>query len=199
MKGGEVIIGRTRGHITLPTDTYVCPRHARIHWKNGHFWTTDLDSVNGVFVRVERPERLNDGDLLLVGLEVLRFEEVKSSERGSGQASERDTHIFGSPHVAREARLAQRTVEGLTRDTYYLRNARTSLGRELGDIVFTDDQFMSREHAALTRQQDGGYVLSDLNSSNGTFLAIRDEREMNDGDFLRIGQHLFQLRVGASH
>jgi len=37
------------------------------------------------------------------------------------------------------------------------------------------------------------YILSDLSSSNGTYLAIRDDVRLADGDFIRLGQHLFRV------
>jgi len=42
------------------------------------------------------------------------------------------------------------------------------------------------------------FSLRDLGSSNGTYLAIRGEQELVQGDHLRIGQHLFRLDVGKA-
>jgi pSer/pThr/pTyr-binding forkhead associated (FHA) protein len=55
---------------------------------------------------------------------------------------------------------------------------------------------MSRRHASVDRElASGTFSLRDLGSSNGTFLAIRGERELVSGDYLRVGQHLFRLDV----
>jgi hypothetical protein len=40
------------------------------------------------------------------------------------------------------------------------------------------------------------FSLVDLDSSNGTYVAIRGEVGITDGDFLRIGQHLFRVDLG---
>jgi pSer/pThr/pTyr-binding forkhead associated (FHA) protein len=56
---------------------------------------------------------------------------------------------------------------------------------------------MSRQHATITRQYDGSFMLADAGSSNGSFLSIRNQRPLNDGDDVRIGQHLFRLKVRA--
>src|SRR5262249_45684754 len=152
--------------------------------------------VNGVYVRLRAPEVLRHGDLVLIGLEVLRFELVSDAERGLGPASERGTRIFGSPSLPRHARLFQLTVEGAPRDVYYLSRDEATTGRESGDLVFTADPFMSRRHASLTRDPaTGTFTLRDLGSSNGTYVAIRGERELVSGDHLRVGQHLFRLDV----
>jgi pSer/pThr/pTyr-binding forkhead associated (FHA) protein len=58
---------------------------------------------------------------------------------------------------------------------------------------------MSRRHAQLTRvPEDGSFVLRDLESSNGTYLAIRGEVPLEFGDHVRIGQHLFRLDAGGA-
>jgi pSer/pThr/pTyr-binding forkhead associated (FHA) protein len=198
----ETDVGREEGAILLPNDPFVSPRHARISRRNGRFFVSDLGSVNGVFVRLREPQQLEHTDLVLIGLEVLRFETVSDAERGLGPALERGTQLFGSPAARRHARLCERTVEGTTRDIYYLTRDETVIGREAGDIVFTADPFMSRRHAAFVRDtQDGSFTVRDLGSSNGTYLAIRNEHEVRNGDHLRIGQHLFRLDVvgdGAS-
>jgi pSer/pThr/pTyr-binding forkhead associated (FHA) protein len=154
--------------------------------------------VNGVYVRLRSPQRLAHADLVLIGLEVLRFEVVSDAERGLGPALENGTQIFGSPAAPRYARLCQRTVEGVSRDVFYLSREETIIGRESGDIVFTGDPFMSRQHAAISRSaSDNVFVLRDLGSSNGTYVAIRNEMELAVGDQIRVGQHLFRLEVGA--
>lgn len=192
---GQVDIGREQGEILLTGDPYACPRHARILFRNGQFWVRDLGSVNGVYARLTAPERLLHGDIILIGLEVFRFEVVNPEETHRSAAYERGTRLFGSPALPRYARLVQRTVEGVSSNVFYLSKSQSTIGRESGDFVFTDDAFMSRQHATFSRQQDGTFLLSDLGSSNGTFVAIREERALPDGGHVRIGQHLFRLKV----
>jgi pSer/pThr/pTyr-binding forkhead associated (FHA) protein len=188
-------IGRSEGSIRLPNDPYVSPRHARITRQGDRFSIKDLGSLNGVYVRLNGPVKLQHGDLVLIGLEVLRFEVVTDADRGLGPASDGDTQVFGSPMLPRYARLCQRTVEGVTRDVYYVSKDEVVIGREAGDIVFTTDPFMSRRHGAINRDRDGGYTLRDLGSSNGTYIAIREEQELANGDHVRVGQHLFRLET----
>lgn len=146
-------------------------------------------------MRIRAAEQLQHADLVLIGLEVLRFEVVSDAEKGLGPATDRGTRIFGSPVLPRYARLAQRSAEGTTRDLYYLRDE-TVVGRESGDVVFTNDPFMSRRHAVFVRDPaTNHYSLQDLGSSNGTYLAIRGEQEIFPGDHIRIGQHLFRFDV----
>src|SRR5262249_19338022 len=164
-------------------DSYLSPRHLRLSRRSEKWYARDLGSTNGVYVRLRRPHRLLDGDLLLLGLEVIRFELVKESEQGLGPAMQHGTLLFGSPLLPRRARLCQRTVEGVTRNVYYLTRDETIVGRESGDIVFSDDLFMSRRHLAIRRDAaTGDFIAEDLGASNGTFVAIRDEAALSDGE-----------------
>jgi pSer/pThr/pTyr-binding forkhead associated (FHA) protein len=211
--GETTDIGRLEGNIVVADDRYISPRHARISQRGGVFSLRDLESTNGVFVRIpfqgvtqaEMPsggeQLLADQDLFLVGQQVLRFEVVKHAEEGFGVASENGTLVFGSPAAPRYARLSQRTVEGVVRDVFHVRKAETILGREQGDIVFPDDPFLSRRHCMLrvygatpTSGADSRrFTLSDLGSSNGTFLQVREEVRLRPGDHFRIGQQLFRF------
>jgi pSer/pThr/pTyr-binding forkhead associated (FHA) protein len=219
-------IGRTEGSILLAEDRYISPRHARIVLRQGTFFLRDLESANGLFVRVPFPrgtggphasgrasdngmepgdktpdseQLLTDQDLFLVGQQVLRFEVVKQAEEGFGVASENGTLLFGTPAAPRYARLSQRTVEGVVRDVFHLKKAETVIGRESGDIVFSDDPFLSRRHAVLRVHGASSagsarrFTLADLGSSNGTFLQVREEVRLRHGDHFRIGQQLFRF------
>jgi pSer/pThr/pTyr-binding forkhead associated (FHA) protein len=212
-------IGRTEGSIVLAEDSYVSPRHARIALREGSYFLRDLDSTNGVFLRipfsaggssggdvsVNSEQPLGDQELFLVGQQVLRFEVVKHAEEGFGVASENGTLLFGTPAAPRYARLTLRTVEGVARDVFHLRKTETIIGRELGDIVFTDDPFLSRRHAAVrvyaSANNERGphrFALADLGSSNGTFLQIREEVRLRHGAHFRVGQQLFRFDANVS-
>ncbi|CAN5339679.1 hypothetical protein BH09MYX1_BH09MYX1_61680 [soil metagenome] len=198
--GAQLDIGRSEGDVVLPEDRYLAPRHARLKREESGLTVRDLGSPNGVFLRVRRAgpsetgeSPLRDGDLILIGQQVLRFEVVKDGDEGLGAASEQGTLLFGTPITPRYARLGQVTTEGVVRDVYYLRKAETILGRESGDIVFTEDPFLSRRHATIKRGADKSFALGDLDSSNGTFLRIRGTVTLKHGDEIRVGQQLFRI------
>ena len=80
------------------------------------------------------------------------------------------------------------------RDVYHVFRDETVIGREVGDVVFTAVAFLSRKHAVIKRNPTSGeFTITDLDSSNGTFIAIRGDVELQSGDFLRVGQHLFRV------
>ena len=49
-------------------------------------------------------------------------------------------------------------------------NSFISLGRDKDNIIVLEDDFASRRHCRIQRQEDKGFVLQDMNSQNGTFL-----------------------------
>jgi len=200
LSGEQLDIGREEGNILLREDAYVSPRHLRLARREDGWYAKDLGSVNGIYLRLRRAHALLDGDLLLIGLQVLRFEAVRDAEQGFGPATQHGTLLFGSPMLPRYARFCERTVEGVTRNVFYLHRDETIIGRESGDIVFTDDPFMSRRHVSI--RLDGAtatFTATDLGSSNGTYVAVRGETPLAHGDFLRVGQHLFRVDLVASH
>ncbi len=192
-------IGRSEGDVVLPDDPYLSPRHARLRSSAGTYALADLDSINGTYIRIREPVELGDGDMILIGQQVLRFDVLADGELPLGPASLAGVLVFGTPEVPRIARLTQYTTEGVGRDVHYLYRDETVLGRENGDIVFTDDPFLSRRHASITIDRGSRrYVLRDLSSSNGTSVRFRGERNLVHGNQFRVGRHLFRFdRPGA--
>jgi pSer/pThr/pTyr-binding forkhead associated (FHA) protein len=191
-------IGRYEGNITLPADPYLSARHARIQRRGDRHYLRDLGSVNGIFHRIREPVELHHGDVVLVGQQVLRIEVLTDGEVSLGPVMHYGVMLFGTPEQPRVARLVQLTSEGIPRDMFHLYRDETVVGRESGDIVFTDDVFLSRRHVAfrLDRAQRR-VIVRDLGSSNGTLVLFRGEREVVDGDVFRIGHHLFRFDATA--
>jgi pSer/pThr/pTyr-binding forkhead associated (FHA) protein len=201
--GEQLDVGRVEGGAIFADDRYMAPRHARLTFKEGKLSVRDLGTPNGVYLRLRKePDStvLEDQDLILLGQQVLRFEIVKDAEAGLGAASEQGTLLFGTPAGPRYARLCQRTTEGVACDVFHVRKAETVLGRESGDIVFPDDPFLSRRHAtvrAIGEQGSRRFTLADLGSSNGTFIRIRGEVALRQGDEIRVGQQLLRVDLGG--
>ncbi len=132
--------------------------------------------------------------MILIGQQVLRFEMVPTNQRNLGPARQHGVMVFGTPETPRIARVVQYTTEGLERDVYYLSREETVLGREHADIVFPDDPFLSRRHAAISMNTETSrFNLRDLGSSNGTAIRCRNEHVLQPGDQFRLGRHLFRF------
>lgn len=189
-------LGRREGDIILADDPYLSPRHMRIRRTNEGFAVRDLESINGVYLRIREQVDLADGDMLLLGQQVIRFELLDDGEQPLGPAMQNGVLLFGTPEVPRIARLTQYTTEGVGRDVHYLYRDETILGRENGDIVFTDDPFMSRRHASISANRaERRFVIRDLGSSNGSAIRFFGEKKISHGDQIRVGRHLFRFDV----
>jgi pSer/pThr/pTyr-binding forkhead associated (FHA) protein len=71
-----------------------------------------------------------------------------------------------------------------------------SVGRdESCDLSFAGDSYVSSRHCSITVAPGGRASLRDLGSTNGTFrrLAPRSERELLNGDCLRLGAQVLQI------
>ena len=73
------------------------------------------------------------------------------------------------------------------------------IGREKGNDIAVEDHEASRRHAELRKHNDT-FFLTDLDSSNGTFLNNGRvyEAELKSGDRIQIGRTLFLFSQGES-
>ena len=78
------------------------------------------------------------------------------------------------------------------RDIRHLFTEEVIIGREEGDIIYNDDAFLSRRHASLS-WRDGVCTLTDLDSSNGTFVRLTEDTMLQTGDQLRMGDQVFRF------
>ncbi|MGE0606434.1 MAG: ATP-binding protein [Pirellulales bacterium] len=72
-----------------------------------------------------------------------------------------------------------------------LEDASISIGREPTNLIQLHDQEVSRHHASL-RREGKSYIITDLGSSNGTFVNSRqvEEQELQSGDHVQVGSTL---------
>jgi hypothetical protein len=72
-------IGRGgQNDVMIEADEFASARHVRIEPRRDGVWVHDLGSTNGTFVngvRIDRPRKLANGDVVRVGETELRFEE----------------------------------------------------------------------------------------------------------------------------
>lgn len=192
-----VTIGRAGADIAFDQDRFLGRPHARVErTATGGSRVVPLDTFNGVFRKIDAPVELISGAIILVGREVLRFEVVDGDERVAQPLVKHGVALFGSPPREPWGRLLQLLPSGGVRDIRHLSTDEVTLGREEGDIVYRDDQFMSRRHAQLA--WDGRTVtLKDLGSSNGTFRRLVGPEPLRTGDQLRMGDQLFRFELRA--
>ena len=75
----------------------------------------------------------------------------------------------------------------------------TAIGRHPDSDVFLDDITVSRRHVEISRD-DGGYVLRDVGSLNGTYVNRErvDEARLQHGDEVQIGRYRLSFVLGRA-
>lgn len=82
--------------------------------------------------------------------------------------------------------------------TYDLSGAEVVIGRNPTTDITLLDEGISREHALVLLDEDGsGYVIEDLQSTNGTKVNGKRVRSaaLVEGDQIQIGQTLFRFAL----
>jgi len=188
LRPGENKLGRSFGAV-FENDGYLSPVHAQLDIRGPNAMVRDLDSLNGVFVKMTQEEELTSGQIIRIGQELLRFELIAAPE-----PTPDGTELMGSPNPGYWGKLTVIIGREITGAAFPLLGDSSTLGRERGDINFPDDGYVSGLHARVTLR-DGRVFLADLGSSNGTFIKVNGERAVGHESFVLLGQQLFRLNL----
>lgn len=202
LDGSQTVIGRNEGDIRFPNDVFLSSRHCRCYRDEGRLLLQDMDSGNGTLVRIHEPTKVNFGDTLVVGRQILRLDPVRDHipEADAKAVTPKDSVVSdstasrGRPLTDYVACLVSILASGTVGSRYLLDREDWVLGRDRGDIVFTRDIFASNEHAVI-RFRDGQHWVEDLDSRNGTYVRIEDSVELQSGDQFMAGRQIFRLVV----
>ena len=188
--GDAAIIGRD-GAISLENERFCHPREAQIRWQKGRIWMHDLESGNGVFLRIRQPVELSIGDEFMVGDQVLLIERNPEPNDGPGPGP---TYFYSSPKWPSSFRVVQIFEGGAKGACVVARGTTMQIGSAIGDFVFTADPLVEDQHC-LVEEQAGSIVLSDLGSRTGVFVRIKGEQELVSGDEIIVGRTRMQLEA----
>jgi len=189
LRPGENKLGRSFG-VVFENDGYLSPVHAMLDIRAPSAMVRDLDSLNGVFVKMTQEEELASGQIIRIGQELLRYELIAAPEPTAD-----GTELMGSPNPGFWGKLTVIIGRDITGAAFPLLGESVTLGRERGEINFPDDGYVSGLHARVTLR-DGRVYLADLGSSNGTFIKVNGERAVGHESFVLLGQQLFRLNFG---
>lgn len=189
---GEAVIGRGDADIKFEFDVYLSPLHARIDLNDGSLWLRDLGSRNGSWVFIDEPTKLVDGDLIMIGSQLIRFRRLGYPGPHPPEAD--STRRMGSTTPPVDvAILEQMRADGSVRDVFHLSPGRTCLlGRETGDWIFPYDQTMSGRHAEI-RSEDIEFYVQDAGSRNGVAMAVRGDRELKKNQRFLLGDQILRV------
>ncbi len=180
-------IGRETGPL-FSSDAYLSPSHAEFRFEGDDLVVKDLDSLNGIYVRIgaDTPVELFDGSVFRIGQEIIRYEAPRAPE-----AADDGTQVAGSPHTGYLGRLCLVVGRSTSASCFPISPQGMHLGRERGDVIFPEDGYVSGLHCRV-HSEAGHVYLTDVGSSNGTFVRVIGESMVPPQTFLLMGQQLFR-------
>jgi pSer/pThr/pTyr-binding forkhead associated (FHA) protein len=192
----EVVVGRTIGDLRFDDDTALSAEHAVLTRRDHDVRVRDLGSQTGSWHFVGEPSVLADGDVLLLGSQLIRFRLLTDTAPPPVADVPRVALGSRTPSVD-HAVLEQLRADGSVRDVLHLSRGRTVLiGREHGDWVFPYDPTMSARHAEVhSSGSANAFVVRDLGSRNGVALAVRGERQVRGGERLLLGAQMLRVEL----
>ena len=167
-------------------DGFLSPQHATLRFDGDTLVVRDDNSLNGVWYRIaaEEPQLLDDGAMFRIGQELIQFERIGDEDSG-------EVEVMGSPADRPIGRAKLVVGRDTTLNAYVVPATGLHLGRERGDVLFPEDGYVSGLHGRI-HSEDGKVFLTDLGSSNGTYLRVQSEHRVPAGTFLLMGQQIFR-------
>jgi pSer/pThr/pTyr-binding forkhead associated (FHA) protein/ribosomal protein L40E len=191
LAGEEHVAGRGADcPIHFPDDPFLSPQHVSFVYRDDQLVVIDLDSQNGVYLRVTEAE-LTAQTTFLVGEQVLSARMATTP----ADAAEADGTYF-SCSMPRPALLEilQHLRGGVTGAVFRMETSVATVGREGNNIDFPEDPFISGRHAEI-RLEGPSLSIKDLGSRNGTFVRINKEQVLRHGDYVFMGQQLLRVEI----
>lgn len=181
------LIGRENCDLEL-ADRFVARWHVQLFQRDGALVLQDLDSRNGVYLRIADDLALEDGDQIVFGEQ--RFE-FRTSWDEPDKHRDSDPDVLGASWAGAPVRLI-RYIEGDQIGGVHPLSQRITVGARNTDLCFPDDSTLSSPHAVIMRDQDR-FFIRDLDSESGTFIRIADAVELIDGDCFLVGRTRIRL------
>ena len=187
-------MGRATDNDIVLAHGYISGHHGRFEQHGTEWHYTDLGSTNGTYVNGQRTEHavLRNGDVLRIG--DVHGNSVGLAFRSASQAVGMPAYEQYGPQRAAGApmgtqRMGSQMLGGAPSVT---------IGRDPQAQITLDAPVISRHHARI-QQTPQGRVITDLNSTNGTFVngsRLTGSHQLREGDVVQIGP--FKLVYEAS-
>ena len=133
-----------------------------------------------------------------VASDTLSYKELARQTRRSGPSGTAIVPAQAASRAPVPTLILIHPVEDGPRRRYPLDRGPVVIGRDPACEVVAATSSVSRRHARIERGPDGRYLVTDLGSSNGTFVnnARVAARALGDGDYLQLGGCVFRFAAG---
>ncbi|MGA1791970.1 MAG: FHA domain-containing protein [bacterium] len=197
-----VSIGRRQGNEIVLDDRNVSRQHAQIKREGDAFIIEDMQSTGGTEVNGKKisSQQIYTGDVIKIGdFELYFFSGMKGEEKTVfNEEEEEDRTSFDEDRTKFYeeplAKLLVKRAENLQGDINLEEEMVIGRGEE-ADIQLEDSR-ISRKHCKIALK-DKNFVITDLQSANGTFVngGKISEKALQNGDQIQIGNALFEFQM----
>jgi pSer/pThr/pTyr-binding forkhead associated (FHA) protein/RNA polymerase subunit RPABC4/transcription elongation factor Spt4 len=190
LAGEEHLAGRQDCPICFPDDPFLSPVHANFFYRDDALIVEDLNSQNGVYLRVTEAQ-LTAQTTFLIGEQLLS---ARMAILPADAAEPDGTYYSCSMPRPASLEVIQHLRGGHAGAVFRLESPVATVGREGNDIDFPEDPFISGRHAEI-RLDGPALSITDLGSRNGTFVRIQKEQVLRHGDYVFMGQQLLRVEI----
>lgn len=200
-EGDTAQLGREVDNDVVLDSSHVSRRHAVVVWREGAFEIADLGSTNGTQVNgepVTQPRILRDGDVIHLYTVELNFYELGKAAPELEAESEIEKTLVVLPDAPQPRLIISAGPQEGRKIP--IRAGKMVIGRATSKATWDialQDRAISRPHAQVERQDDR-FVLTDLESANGTQLngeMIAEPTALQDGDVIVLGETTLLFRA----
>lgn len=179
----ETSIGRSRWCDVVFSNSTVSRSHAVVALRRDGFYVFDTESKTGVYVnneKIEKKQKLSDGDVIAFGTAFMKFY----------MGSEADRDIS---HKKEEKVSRPRLVNIMDDSEFDLDGDFVTIGRETGSNIEISARYVSRQQAEIFKEKNRWYI-EDFGSITKTTVngeQIYSPTQLRDGDVIKIGDFAF--------
>ena len=186
----EASVGRSKLCDIIFTISTVSRSHAVVALRKDGFYVFDTESKSGVYVnekKIEKSEKLNDGDIIAFGTAIMKFYIGNDGNNDYSHKKEKKQREQRQPKLVNLADDVEFPIDGDF----------VTIGRAKGSNIEIPAPYVSRNQAEIFKSKNKWYI-ENLGSTTKTMLNgeyLNRVMPLYDGDVIRIGDFEFLFEM----
>lgn len=186
----EASVGRSKLCDIIFTNSTVSRSHAVVALRKDGFYVFDTESKSGVYVnekKIEKSEKLNDGDIIAFGTAIMKFYIGNDGNNDYSHKKEKKQKEQRQPKLVNLADDVEFPIDGDF----------VTIGRAKGSNIEIPAPYVSRNQAEIFKSKNKWYI-ENLGSTTKTMLNgeyLNRVMPLYDGDVIRIGDFEFLFEM----